>query len=222
MTVYVSYMRDRDDLRAVIWYTEDSSLSARLKTGWHTASNLDLFNARDPDQLMYIDGRLNQDGLVGAAVEHLSGAGEFLNGSTIVDAFIGMVPRLLWPSKPVGAGSGGLATALTGLEFGATTSVGVGPVLEFYGNFGTTGVLIGFFFLGALVGALDFCAGTHLQLGNWSMFTSFFLVGISCLNVSGSLVEVSAAAMASLAVAMVVRRIERRRERTLQPVGAVA
>jgi len=223
LTVYVSYMRDRTELRAVIWSGAGASFSERLQAGLHTATNLDRFNPRDPDQLTYIDGRLNQDGLVGAAVENLSTTGEFRNGSTIVDAILAMIPRLIWRSKPIGAGSGNLAASLTGREFASGTSVGVGPVLEFYGNFGTKGVALGFLILGALVGALDFCAGLHLRLGNWAMFATFFLVGISCLNVSGSLVEVTAAAMASLAVTTVVRRTERKVARApLQPVGAAA
>jgi hypothetical protein len=221
LTAFVTYMRDRDEIRSVVW-SEASTLSEKIQTAWHTASNIDLFDPRDPDQLMYIDGRLNQDVLVGAAVDNLSGSGEFLNGSTIVDALLAMIPRIIWRDKPIGAGSGSIVSKLTGLEFASGTSVGIGPVLEFYGNFGTKGVVIGFFFLGALIGALDLCAGIHLRLGNWAIFTSFFLVGISCLNVSGSLVEVTAGAMASVVVGVWVRRRERGSSRPLQPVEAAA
>jgi hypothetical protein len=222
LTVYVSYMRDRTDIRSVVWAGETTSLSDKIQAGWHTLTTLEPFDSRNPDHLMYIDGRLNQDGLVGAAVENLSGTGEFRNGSTIVDAILAMIPRLLWPGKPMGAGSGNLASSLTGREFATGTSVGVGPVLEFYGNFGTKGVILEFFFFGVLISALDFCAGVHLRLGNWALFTSFFLVGISCLNVSGSLVEVTMGAMASVAVGAAVRRIERRSARALQPIAAAA
>ena len=221
LTVYVSYMRDRTELRSVVW-TEDRSTLEKMQAGWHTLATLDAFDPKNQEQLEYIDGRLNQDGLVGTAVDNLSNGGEFLKGSTIVDALLAMIPRLLWPSKPITGGSGGLAAKLTGLEFASGTSVGVGPVLEFYGNFGTRGVVLGFLFLGVLIGALDFCAGVHLRLGNWTMFTSFFLVGISCLNVAGSLVEITAGAMASLVVATVVRRRERRLLYTAQPVEAPA
>jgi hypothetical protein len=220
LTVYVTYMRDRDDLRGVLWKS-NATLSVKIQAAWQTVSTIDLFDPKDPIQLGYIDSRLNQGSLVGAAVVYLSGADGFLNGSTIVDALLAMIPRIIWPSKPE-AGSGGLVSKLTGMEFAQGTSVGVGPVLEFYGNFGTKGVLIGFFFLGAIIGALDFGAGIHLRLGNWAMFTSFFLVGISFLNVSGSLVEVTAGAMASVVVGVWVRRRERKALRTLQPVEAAA
>jgi hypothetical protein len=111
LSVYVTYMRDRDQIRSVVW-SEDSTLSEKLQAAWHTASNIDLFDPKDPDQLMYIDGRLNQDGLVGAAVENLSGTGEFRNGSTIVEAIVAMIPRLIWPDKPIGAGSGRSCTGV--------------------------------------------------------------------------------------------------------------
>jgi hypothetical protein len=231
LTVYVTYMRDRDDIRGAVWYAEGGaggSLSLRLKTAWHTASTLDLFDPKNEDQLSYIDGRLNQNGLVGAAVDNLSGTGEYLNGSTIRDALLAMIPRLIWRNKPIQAGSGtqggsgSLVTELTGIEFGSGTSVGIGPVLEFYGNFGTTGVLVGFFVLGILISGLDFCAGVYLRLGNWTMFTCFFLVGISCLNVSGSLVEITAGAMASVVVAVVVRRRESSPSQAPRPVEASA
>jgi hypothetical protein len=221
LSVYVSYMRDRNDLRAVVWSGEGSSLSERLAAGWHTISTMEAFDPFNPDHLEYIDGRLNQAGLVGTAVANLASTDGFLHGSTIKDAFLAMIPRLIWPSKPIGAGSGNLASRLTGLEFARGTSVGVGPVLEFYGNFGTIGVLLGFFFFGALVGALDYCAGVSLRLGNWAMFTSFFLVGISCLNVSGSLVEISAGAVASAVVAGAIRRLERKEQRQLHATAVI-
>jgi hypothetical protein len=221
LTVYVSYMRDRDDIRAVVWSGQNNSLRDRLETGWHTLSTMEAFDPYNPSHLEAIDNRLNQNGLVGTAVANLAEQGEFLHGSTIKDALLAMIPRLIWPSKPIGAGSGNLAARLSGLEFAAGTSVGVGPVLEFYGNFGTRGVLLGFFFFGALVGALDYCAGVGLRLGNWSMFTSFFLVGISCLNVSGSLVEITAGALAAAVVAYVIRRMDRKERRQWQAAPAL-
>ena len=54
------------------------------------------------------------------------------------------------------------------------------------------------------------------------MFTCCFLVGISCLNVSGSLVEITAGAMASLVVGIVIRRREKSPLQVAQPVEAAA
>ena len=79
LTVYVTYMRDRTEIRSVLW-SESSTLSERLQTAWHTASNIDLFDPKDSDQLTYIDGRLNQDVLVGTAVDNLSAGGNSCTG----------------------------------------------------------------------------------------------------------------------------------------------
>jgi hypothetical protein len=204
LTTYVSYMRDRTEIRMAVW--NEAPLSERIGTAWHTVSTLDWFDPTNEDQLGLIDERLNQNVLIGAAVGNLSTSGAYARGETIRDAVYAMVPRLIWPSKPVSAGSHGLVSSFTGMVFAEGTSVGVGPVLEFYGNFGTMGVLVGFFLMGMLVRALDIAAGTHLLASNWPALTSFFLVGISFLNVSGSLVEVSAGAMASLVVAKVAGR----------------
>jgi hypothetical protein len=222
LTVYVNYARDREQIRRVVWSSEDSSFGDRLAVVGQTAATMEWFNPMDPEHLGHIDVRLNQNGLVGTAVDYLSETHAFKKGSTIVDAALGMIPRLIWRSKPVGAGSGNLVSSLTGLEFAAGTSVGIGPVLEFYGNFGTPAVWIGFFFLGTLIGALDFCAGIYLRLGNWPMFTSFFLVGIACLNVSGSLVEITAGAAASVVVGALIRRRDRRDIGAPLPAGALA
>jgi hypothetical protein len=79
--------------------------------------------------------------------------------------------------------------------------------MEFYGNFGVPGVVIGFFIFGALIGGLDLCSGIHLHATAWFPFMMTFLVGISCLNVSGSLVEITAGAAASMVVAIIAKRI---------------
>jgi hypothetical protein len=168
---------------------------------------MEWFNPKDPDHLARIDGRLNQAALVGEAVDNLSRTDDFAHGSSIKDALLAMIPRLIWPGKPQSGGSGDLASRFTGKEFAVGTSVGVGPVLEFYGNFGTWGVVVGFVFLGMLIRGLDICAGTALWNASWGQLALFYLIGISCLNVGGSLVEVSAGSAASFVVAAVVRRI---------------
>jgi hypothetical protein len=198
-------MRDRNDIRAAVWGGQE--VTGRMAQIWQTATNMQWFNPKDPEHLERIDGRLNQATLVGEAVDNLSRTDDFAHGSTIKDALLAMIPRLIWPDKPPSGGSGGLAARFTGKEFAVGTSIGVGPVLEFYGNFGTSGVVVGFFVLGTLIRALDVCAGTALWNARWGQFALFYLIGISCLNVAGSLVEVSAGAAASFVVATAMRKI---------------
>jgi hypothetical protein len=208
LTLYVSYMKDRTEIRDAVWGGQ--SISDRFSAISKMKDNFGFFSPQDNEQLEVIDGRLNQNGIVGAAVAHLEDTSDYMHGATIIDAVLAMVPRLLWPNKPINAGSGLLVSKLTGIEFGAATSVGIGPVLEFYGNFGTIGVLAGFFVLGVVIRGLDYAAGVHLQTGNWLEFMATFLFGMSCLNVSGSLVETTAAAAASVVVAKTVKRLLKR------------
>jgi hypothetical protein len=205
---YTAYMKDREDLRAVIWGGD--SFSGRLDRTMQTIENAGWFDWNNPDNLEAIDGRLNQNTLVGAAVANLSNTGDYARGSTLVDAALGLIPRIIWPSKPPSGGSGDLVNRFTGITFAEGTSVGVGPVLELYGNFGNAGVWIGFVVLGCLLKVIDTMAGYHLRTGDWYGFSTWFLVGISLLNVSGSFVECTAGAIASLVLAKAVNAVLRR------------
>jgi len=109
-----------------------------------------------------------------------------------------MIPRIIWPGKTVFAGSGDWVSRFTGITFAEGTSVGIGQVLEFYGNFGRKGVLIGFFIFGFLLGALDIGAAARLAASDWHGFAFFFVVGVALLNAGGSLVEISATLVASI------------------------
>lgn len=207
LTFYVSYMRDRGEIRAAVWGGEE--VTGRWQSLWRTVTSIEAFDVRNPDHLERVDGRLNQAVLVGEAVDNLSRTDDFARGSTIKDSILAMIPRLIWRGKPQSGGSGGMAARFTGKEFAEGTSVGVGPVLELYANFGTPCVIAGFVILGMLVRAFDICSGAALWNANWGLFTVFYLVGMSFVNVSGSLTEVTAGAAASFVVATAIRRMRR-------------
>jgi hypothetical protein len=221
---YTSYMRDRNAIRASVWGGE--SLTQRLQVTTQMVSNMDAFDVYNPEHLAFVNDRLNQNTLVGAAVTYLSQSNQYARGATIWDAVLALIPRVLWPSKPMTAGSGRLVTRFTGMTFAEGTSVGIGQALEFYANFGTMGVVVGFFLMGGIIKALDVSAGSFLATGNWRSFTTSFLVGISFLNVGGSLVEISMGAMGSLVVAAVVNKYLKTSKsslagKPLEPVGPV-
>jgi hypothetical protein len=204
LSVYVSYMRDRDEIRNSVWGRQ--SLSDRVDRLLDTATSLDLFDPNDPRQLQRIDGRLNQNLLVGAAVNHLSETDAYARGETLWDALLALIPRAIWPEKPIRAGSGNLVTRFTGIDFAEGTSVGIGQVMEFYANFGTTGVVIGFLIMGVIVTSLDWQAAERLARSDMHGFVLWFLPGIALLQVGGQLVEVTASAAASLTVALLVNK----------------
>ena len=203
LSLYATYMRDRAEIREVIW--GNRPVSERVARLAETASQPEWFSLHDPLHMVAVDIRLNQSYLVGAAVSHIEhGHADFARGETVRDAVIALVPRAIWPGKPVRAGSGDLVAEHTGMQFGENTSVGIGQVMEFYINFGTVGVIVGFLILGAIIGFVDRKAGMHLREGNALYATIWFLPGLGLLQSEGSLVDIFATTGASLAVALVL------------------
>jgi len=205
LSVYVSYMRDRDEIRATVW--GEQSFEDRFDRISKTATTLEWFDPGDFKHLQRIDGRLNQNFLVGAAVYQLGQTQNFARGETLWDALLALIPRAIWPEKPITAGSGNLVSRYTGIDFAEGTSVGVGQVMEFYLNFGTPGVVIGFIVMGVFVTAFDWQAAERLARNDLYGFVLWFLPGIAFLQVGGQLVEITASAAASLVVALFVNRV---------------
>jgi hypothetical protein len=217
LSFYVPYMQGRTEIRAAVWGGSD--FLTRADAFLTAMAKARPFNIFDDSHLEPVDGRINQCGLVGAGVAHLGYTHDFVRGETIFQAMLGFIPRIIWPDKPIFAGSGNWASRFTGIEFAEGTSVGMGTVLELYGNFGTAGVIIGFFLIGILVQKLDTAAGTCLRQGNWHGFALWFLIGLAFLNLGGSLGESTAGAAASVVCAHLMNAILARyqRRRTAAP-----
>jgi hypothetical protein len=113
--VFVSYMRDRDEIRATVWGGSPSpiaSIAFRRPSRPLNGSILPI-----AEHLQRIDGRLNQNFLVGAAVNQLSQTQAYARGDTLWDALLALIPRAIWPEKPITAGSGNLVSRYTGIDF---------------------------------------------------------------------------------------------------------
>ncbi len=204
-SVYVTYMRDREEIREIVWGGE--ALSQRVERIATTFKEFEWFDIYNYDHLTRVDTRLNQTFLIGAAVLYLDEGGhEFAKGETLLQAVTALVPRVIWRDKPVRAGSPELVSTYTGQTFAEGTSVGIGQVMEFYINFGTKGVVIGFLILGFLISLFDQAAFQALTDGNWRRFTIWQLAGIGFLQVGGSLVEVTATVGSSIGTAIIVNR----------------
>jgi hypothetical protein len=216
LSVFVSYMRDRTEIRATVW--GEQSFSDRIDRVSQTVATFEWFDPDNLEHLQRIDGRLNQNFLVGAAVYQLSQTQAYARGDTLWDALLALIPRALWPDKPIQAGSGDLVSRYTGIDFAEGTSVGVGQVMEFYLNFGTPGVVIGFIIMGVIITALDWQAAERLARFDLHGFVLWFLPGIALLQVGGQLVELTASAAASLVVALLVNRyLDRSQARRTNP-----
>lgn len=219
LSFYVSYMRDRTEIRETIWGGQ--TLSNRLARLYMTLSDFEWFDLSNDLHLQRIDDRLNQNHLVGAAVSYLdSGAQDFAQGDTLWEALLALVPRAVWPDKPIGAGSGNLVTTYTGISFAEGTSVGIGQVMEFYVNFGDVGVVLGFLVIGMIITVVDWSAYQPLKQGDWERFIFWYLPGLSLLQVGGSLVEVTSSAAAAAILSRLLHRygIPRTVRRKPQPI----
>jgi hypothetical protein len=202
---FMTYMRDRSDIRDEMW-DEDSTFAQRFDRIKKTFTNFETVNFSDQDQLDRIEGRLNQNDLVGRAVYMLDlGEVRFAQGETFRQAGISIVPRILWPEKPVTAGSPDIVSYYTGVPFAPGTSVGVGQVMEGYINYGTPGVVILFLIFGITLGILDARAARKLRDGDTLAFMTWFVPGIALLQPGGSLVDVGTTTAASIVLVQLLK-----------------
>lgn len=213
LCAYVTYMRDRKEIRAEVW--GGAPLSRRVDVVAKAFLSPDFFDPLDEQHLYRFDERLNQNILVGQAVRHMARSSvEFAHGETIADAVFALVPRALWPDKPFRAGGAEVVTRYTGQRYERSTSVGVGTVLELYINFGGPGVCVGFFILGVVLSALDGRCGAMLAAGRQGEFLRHYLPSLSLLSSAGnSFVEVGASCVGAYLLARAVERWIDRRER---------
>lgn len=188
MTFYVNWMAEREAIRSSVWNRQ--GLEQRFEKFSHIIEEFEFFDLGSQAHLELVDLRLNQNDLVGKAVKRLgSGRMDFLHGETLYLALVAPIPRILWPGKPVVAGSGNTVSRLTGVVFAEGTSVGAGQVLEFYGNFGQTGMFISFTLFAMLLRFFDWKAAPFLQRGDYWKFTCWLLPGMALLHTGGMVSE---------------------------------
>jgi len=204
LSVFVTYMRDRTEIRKMVW--GGYSYEDRLKTLATTAQTLEWFDPVKPTHLLSIDLRLNQNFLVGSAVSHLGYTKNYAYGDTLWMSVLALVPRAVWPTKPVVAGSMGLVDTYAGIPVPDGTSIGMGLIFEFFINFGRVGVAVGMLVVGVLVGVADRKAGNGLRTGVPTEFAKWFVIGIVLQNVGGSLVEIAPGLIAAVLLATVAQK----------------
>lgn len=206
LSLYVTYMRDRDGIRSVVW--GGAPISERVNTLYATVSTIEWFDPHNQDHLTRISVRLDQNAQVGQAVEYVEqGLAPLAYGQTLIDGLVSLVPRVIWPTKPIVVGGAALVTKYTGVTFDPTTSVGVGNVMESFISFATPGVVVWFIFLGALLARVDATASAYLRRGNWPKFVQWYLPGLSLLAVNGSIVELTSSVAAAVVVAVAINAI---------------
>jgi hypothetical protein len=221
LTIFVNYFVARDHLRSVLW--SGAGLEARVQTVVGTFSRIEPLNLDNDQHATSLDARLNQNYFAGLAAERLDqGWVDFLQGQSFYEAVIAVIPRAVWPDKPVVAGSGTIVRDMTGLELSTETSWGVGQVMEFYMNFGWPSLVIGFALLGWLIGRLDWKAAIAERTGNAHTLLVCFLPAVALIQPIGSLVELFGGAAAAYLAGLAWSRAWVIYNSALQPVrGAV-
>ena len=198
MSVFLSYFQHRPEIREAVWNNGNSD--QRINAVVTAAKDIRLPRASDKLQMFALDQRLNQNYFAGLAAQRIdAGMVDYLHGRSVWEGLQALVPRALWPDKPVRAGSGRIVSEMTGLVLSEETSFGVGNVMEFDINFGIPGVIIGFLVLGVVIGLLDLRAAISDMTGDFGLAFMYFCPVIALIQPNGSIVELMSGAAASLA-----------------------
>lgn len=206
LSFYQSYLRDRSEIRGLIY--EGASISERIEQLNYTLTNLELFNPLNSDHLDRINSRLNQNWIVGAAVIHLESEGEeYAKGSTFKEALFNVVPRIIWKNKPTLAGDTSRVEKYTGLQFAENTSVGMPQVMEFYINFAIYSVIVGFFLIGIIFSYFDHKAHIKLHNGEFDKFVFYFLPALAFMRVETPILESISGAAAGIGIAYGLQKL---------------
>ncbi len=194
---FVTYMRDRTDLRTTIW--GGAPIEVRLDRVSDTfLEDWEWFKSNYNPHQQALEGRLNLTWQAGAASEYIKiGREKFSMGESIWTAFVALIPRALWPDKPSIGGGKDIVSRYTGIIFDRHTSVGAGQVFEFYVNFGVWGVWFGLFSFGVLIRYLDRKARSAINNSQVGSFVFFSAMGLSMLQVGGNLMEISSSLVAA-------------------------
>jgi hypothetical protein len=202
LSLFVTYMRDRVEIREVVW-EEESPFGERIDRLARTITNFELLDLTNPNHLAALDVRLNQNYYVGMAMErYQEGVLDLQYGATV--PIWALIPRAVWPDKPDVGGGRSVVKDVTGLDLSEGTSFGAGQVLEFYVNFGWLGVVGGFFGFGALFRWLDRMIVKSLNRLNVRTLLLCGMPGFVLLQPNGNLLEMLVSTVAALVVAYVL------------------
>jgi len=194
-SLFVNWMYFRDSIRRSVW--RGQTVSQRVDQVGEMMKDLEPFKTSKQMHLEWLDIRLNQNDFVGKAMLYTGRGQPFARGYTLWIAITAWIPRIIWPNKPVVAGSGNLVSHFTGQELSEETSFGVGQVLEFYVNFGTTSVVVGFLIFGVALTFFDQRAAHHLNNGDYWNMTRWMVPAMGLIQPNGALGEVVSAAAAN-------------------------
>lgn len=198
ISIFLGYFQNRTQIRSAVWGGADTD--ARIEASTNAFKDVAWFDPTNVRHLAALDARLNQNYFVGLAAARINrGVVDYLYGRSILEGFEALVPRALWPEKPVAAGSPKVVAEMTGLMLSTSTSFGVGNVMEFDINFGVPGVIVGFMLLGFAISRLDRLAAEAEMKGDLGRAAIMFLTCVAIIQPNGSLVEIMGGGASALA-----------------------
>jgi hypothetical protein len=206
LSLYPAYIAHRTEMRTAIWRQE--SMGVRAQAVRRFQQSWSWFDVTNVEHLRAVEERLNQNGLLGAARRRVeSGQVQMAAGETIGEAFLALIPRIIWPDKPGFGGSRDLVSRFTGTRFAEGTSVGFTLAMEFYVNFDTWGVVLGFGMCGALLAFFDVRAGRRLVEGNFEGTLLYWVAGQTLVNVGGNLAAIPPGMVGAALLTLAVTRV---------------
>lgn len=212
LSFYVNYMPARQEMRDRVW--GGAPFEERFEFLIQKAQEAEFFDPFENRHLHLIDNRLNQNALVGRSMYYIEESQMgFAYGESLKSATIAWIPRLIWPDKPTYAGSGTFVSQYTGLTFGKGTSVGLGCILEFYLNFGLTGVVCGCALIAGCLRFVDRLAFAHLRTGSYLQYVRLHLVGIAMLQPGGMIAEIVGSCAAATVLGITMSQLFGNRQR---------
>jgi len=165
------WLNGRDKLRTAI--AQGSGLDERMRVAVNIFLNPEPPAAKDQDLVSAYRGRGDYSDLLAAAIDHTPAVEPYAMGETLLETFVAIVPRFLWPDKPFKAGGNEFVSRYTGKSFDENTSVGVHYLFELYINFGVPGVVTGMFLFGLLLAWME---AAYYQMALKHLFVEYCLI----------------------------------------------
>lgn len=183
VSFFIGYWTIRSEIRGVLWYgTEPVTTSMRVNNVAILLEAFELFDVTNPEHLFPIDERLNMNHLTGRTVKRIElGVVDYSYGETFLQALTMVVPRVVWPEKPVSVGGQAIVRQYAGYGI-LSGSIAPGHLMEFYLNFGVLGVIFGFMLMGAVVGLLDEYCAQQLKIGNLFKFAIILVAALTLVS----------------------------------------
>jgi len=207
LSVMVTYFINRGEIRGAVW--GGAEFDTRLEVvGSSFLDDFQWFDVQNITHLLVIDGRMGLNYLTGLSVHQLeNNYVEYAYGQTITDAFLAVVPRAIWPDKPVVTGGSDNVAQYTGLTFARGTTVSMGYVMEMFINFGTSGVIGGFLILGILLRLLGSGVEVALQQKQNMKFAAYLVAGLGVALIGNEIAVLFAAAASGFLTVVIYNRL---------------